>query len=315
MKACFYNQFGPPSVLQIGEIDPPKIADDEYLIAVRYAGVNPVDYKIRHGYFQGALPQQFPIVSGWDFAGVVAECGKKCKKFKVGDEVFGDLRPDTIQWGTYAEFCPAKEKALALKPKQISFAQAAGLCIPSLTAWQALFDTAKLSGKETIFITGGSGGVGSMAIQFAKMKGAKVITSARTVNHSYVKSLGADLAIDYTKENPVKKILSLFPNGIDLVFDLVGGTTLQQSALLVKKRGYLISIVDPQVAKMASKDLHAAFVFCEGRGGQLETIADLVVKGAVHPPEILELELKDAVKAHEMIEEGHTRGKIVLRVS
>jgi NADPH2:quinone reductase len=197
----------------------------------------------------------------------------------------------------------------------MSFKVAAALPIVSLTAWEALIDTLRIKEKETILIHAGAGGVGSMAIQFAKMKGLFVITTARQEHHAYVKKLGADISIDYTKEDVRKKVLEQFPEGLDAVLDCVGGAALRESVHYIKKGGRLLSIVDHDAAKLASKDLRVEFLFADASGARLATIAKEFEKGSFSPPDIMELPLSEAKKAHDLLEARHVLGKIVLKIS
>src|ERR1700733_2368139 len=190
MKAMVIEKFGHEEQLHLGDIPTPLPSDNEVQIQVLYSAVNPVDWKIREGLMKNFLPHEFPLILGWDAAGIVKAIGKNVKKFKVGDEVFAYCRKPIVKWGTYAEYVCFDADNIALKPNNINFAEAAAIPLAGLTAWQALFDFAKLKKGESILIHGGAGGVGSFAIQFAKHAGAKVITTASKQNHDYVKKLG-----------------------------------------------------------------------------------------------------------------------------
>jgi NADPH:quinone reductase-like Zn-dependent oxidoreductase len=313
MRACFFEKFGPKEVLKIDTLPDPEPHADEVKVQIEYAGCNPVDYKIRAGYLKEMFPWEFPIVSGRDGAGRVVACGDKVKGFKVGDEVFGDFLQKKVHFGTYAEYSIVPESCLAIKPKALPFSIAAALPIISLTAWQGL-EIAHLHKGEVVFIAGGAGGVGSMAIQFAKYRGATVITTARKSNHDYVRSLGADHVIDYTEENIEKAVLALYPHGVDIVFDSVGGKELEESFRYVKKGGFLLSIVDPEVATKATPNLKTAALFVVPNREILEKVASLVLEKKIQPPHITELPFEEAIKAHELLEGHHVRGKIVLKI-
>lgn len=314
MKAIAIKEFGGIEKLMLTDIPKPEPAPNELLIEVVYTAVNPVDWKIREGKLNKVLPHQFPLIPGWDAAGTVAAIGKNVKNFKVGDEIFAYCRKPIVQWGTYAEYVAFDADNVAKKPSNINFAQAAAIPLAGLTAWQALFDSLKLKKGETILIHAGAGGVGSLAIQFAKHAGAKVITTASTKNHAYVKKLGADAAIDYTG-GFVSKVKEIAPQGVDAVLDCVGGQTLTDSVSVLKPKGRLVSIVghlDPALA--AKHQIHSDYLFVAPNGKQLAEIAKLISENKVKAPSIEEMPLKDAAKAHEKNQQRHIQGKIVLKV-
>ncbi len=316
MKAVVIESFGDVEKLHLEDIPTPQPTDNEVQIQIRYTSVNPVDWKIREGYLKNRLPHEFPLIPGWDASGVVALVGKNVKNFKKGDEVFAYCRKPVVKWGTYAEYICFDANNVALKPKNITFAQAAAIPLVGLTAWQALFDYAKLKRNESILIHAGAGGVGNFAIELAKNAGAKVYTTARKENHAYVKQLGADIAIDYQTQNFAAEIKKLVPQGLDVVFDMLGGEILQQSIELLKPQGRLISIyeqMDPNLAK--KKNIQFSYVFVAPNGGELKQIADLISAGKVPIPHIEEMKLEEAAQAQEKIRQGHTRGKIVLKIS
>lgn len=315
MKAIVIEKFGHEEQLHLDEIPTPVPTDNEVQIQVLYTAVNPVDWKIREGFMKNYLPHEFPLILGWDAAGIVKSTGKNVKKFKAGDEVYAYCRKPIVKWGTYAEYVCFDADNIALKPKNINFAQAACVPLAGLTAWQALFDFAKLKKGESILIHGGAGGVGSFAIQFAKYAGAKIIATASKQNHNYVKKLGADYAIDYHQTNFLDDVLKLFPEGMDVVLDTIGGNTLTESLEIVKPKGRLVSIVDQIDPKMAKeKNIQFGFVFVSPNGSQLKQIASLIEQGKVATPFIEEMPLSDASKAHKKSREGHTKGKIVLKI-
>lgn len=315
MKAIIIDSFGGVEKLKMSEIPIPPPADNEIQIQIMYTAVNPVDRKIREGLLKNRLPYEFPIILGWDAAGKVSTIGKNAQKFKVGDEVYAYCRKPTIQWGTYAEFVNVDAANVALKPKRLNFAEAAAIPLAGLTAWQALFDHAKLNPGEIILIHAGAGGVGSLAIQFAKNAGAIIYTTACEANFPYVKKLGAKEAIDYKKEDFVKKIKSSHPDGIDVVFDTVGGNTLQESVKVLKIGGRIVSLLE-QLPKevLDSYKIQGSYLFVSPNGAQLEKIAELIDQGKVQPPKIEEMDLKDAGLAQEKLHKGIGGGKIVLKV-
>jgi NADPH:quinone reductase-like Zn-dependent oxidoreductase len=316
MKAIVLEQFGSADQLLLRELPIPEPEVDEIQIKIAYAGVNPVDWKIRQGLLKDRIPHEFPLIPGWDAAGVVSKVGKHATKFKAGDEVFAYCRKPIIKWGTYAEYICYPALLVAFKPSILSFAQAAAIPLAGLTAWQALFDFLHLKRGESILIHAGAGGVGSLAIQFAKYLGTFVYTTASENNHPYVKRLGADVIVDYGKENFVDRIRQVAPNGIDLVFDTVGGNTLSESFKVMKPGGRLVSIVQPPDQKMAETfQVQAGYVFVQPNGEQLQQIAELIQEGHVIPPEIKELPLEKASQAQQENEQRHVQGKIVLKVS
>jgi len=315
MQAMVIEEFGDTKQLHLKELSKPLPEANEVQIQVCNAGVNPIDWKICQGHFKKMMPCVFPLVPGWDVSGVVTAVGKNVKKFKVGDQVFAYCRKPVVQWGCYAEYVTFDADNVALKPKHISFSQAASIPLAALTAWQALFDVAKLKRGETILVHAGAGGVGGFAIEFAKYAGAKITTTASETNHPYVKKLGAEHAIDYRKTSFIQEMRKLYPQGVDIVFDTVGGPTLQESLEVLKPQGRLISIVehlDPTLVQQ--KNVQFSFVLVSPNGEQLKKIATLIEDGKVAVPEITEFQLSEAPRALDISKQGHTKGKIVLRV-
>lgn len=314
MKAYAINEFGGTDKIQLMEFETPTINDNEVLIENYYVAVNPVDWKIREGLLKERLPHQFPLILGWDASGKIAEVGKNITQFKKGDEVYAYCRKETVQWGTYAEYIALDVASVALKPKTLKLAEAAAIPLVGLTAWQALFDVAHLTQGETILIHAGAGGVGSLAIQFAKYVGAEVITTASQQNHDYVIKLGADLALDYTLDF-VSETKNLYPEGIDVIFDCVGGRTARASIPLLKPGGRYVSIVEKLSEEEAKKhSITSSYVFVRPNGNQLTEIAKLIDQGKVKVPNIIELPFGEVVKSHEMSQTQHVNGKIVLKI-
>lgn len=315
MKAVVIEKFGGIEEMHLTDLPKPEPAKNEVQIQIAYTSVNPVDWKIREGSLQSIFQHEFPLILGWDAAGTVTAVGKNVTKFKKGDHVFAYCRKPVVQWGTYAEYICFEANNIALKPDNISFAQAAALPLVALTAWQALFEHANLTKGQKILIHAGAGGVGSIAIELAKAAGAKVYTTASKNNHKYVKSLGADVAIDYRDTDFVKKINELEPDGVDVVFDCVGSETLNQSFNVVKSGGYLVSIVNKvDENKAKKKNIQGAFMLVRPDGAQLEMIAKWIIEGKIKPPHIHEMTLSECAQAQQMSEEGHIQGKIVLRI-
>src|SRR5437667_9339456 len=236
MKAAVIHEYGGPEVLKYEDIPRPEPKDDQLLIRVIAAGVNPVDGMIRSGMFAKEGNRAFPIILGGDVAGVVEKVGSKSKKFKTGDPVFAYVSLDNS--GGYAQYALVTEREAAPKPKSLTYIEAAAVPIVAITAWQALIDTAKLKAGQTVLIHGGSGGVGSLAIQIAKAHGAKVLGTASTANQELLKQLGAEVAIDYTKQN-----FENIAKNVDVVIESIGKDTLARSYGVVKKGGIIVSIV------------------------------------------------------------------------
>jgi len=315
VRAIVIESFGGPEVLRPADVPTPEPAADEVLIEVAYAAVNPVDWKIREGMLAGMFPHEFPVILGWDAAGTVKGVGKNVTGFRIGDRVYAYCRKPKVRFGTYAEFVTMDHAAVAPMPKNVGFAEAAGIPLAGLTAWQSLFDAAKIKGGHKVLIHAGAGGVGSLAIQFAKHAGAEVLTTAGSANHAYVKSLGADVAIDYKKENFIDAVRKREPGGIDLVYDAVGGEVQRKSYEVLKKGGRLVAIVNPPVDEEARRyGVEASHVFVSPDGEQLRRIGALIESGAVKPPAIQEMRLEDAAEAQRRSQAGHVRGKIVLKV-
>lgn len=218
MKAAVYDEFGGPEKIQIREVAVPEVKEGEVLVRIKAAGVNPVDYVVREGYLKDALPYQFPVIPGWDVAGVVEERGFSARRFNVGDEVYAYARRPVVQHGTFAEYIVIPESYLAARPQRISWEEAAGIPLVGLTAYQSLYDAGQLLEGQTVLILGASGGVGSLGIQLAKVKGARVIGVASEKNHAFMKELGADETIDYRNNNVGEAVKAVAPDGVD--FDL-----------------------------------------------------------------------------------------------
>lgn len=315
MRAVYIEEFGESDKLKVGELPTPLPEKGEVQIQLAYTSVNPVDWKIRKGLLKERIPHQFPLIPGWDASGVISALGAGVDQFKIGDEVYAYCRKPIVQYGTYAEYVCYPAKEVALKPKNLSFAQAAAIPLVGLTAWQSLFEIAKLQKGETILIQAGAGGVGSLAIQFAKWAGATVITTARSPNHDYVKSIGADLSIDYQTTSLKDEIQKKFPKGLDVVFDTVGGKTLEESYPFLKPGGRLISIVqEPDQNLAAQYKIQPLYHFVNPSGKELQKIADLIQTGKVQPIKIEEMPLEKAAEAQDENEKRHGQGKIVLKI-
>ena len=308
MQAVRIHTYGSPEVLKYEEAPLPKPGPGEALVRVHAAGVNPVDWKIREGYFKGRLKHSLPLILGWDLSGVVEATGSGVEGLKKDDEVYS--RPDTARDGAYAEYIAVRETEVALKPKSIGHIHAAAIPLAALTAWQSLFDSAGLRAGQKVLIHAAAGGVGSFAVQLAKWKGAYVIGTASKRNQDVVRKLGADETLDYQTTRFEDVV-----HDVDVVFDTIGGDTQKRSWKVLKKGGILVSIVGPASGEeAAAHGVRQASVFVQPSATQLTELAKLVESGKLRPVVETVLPLSEARHAHELSQAGHTRGKIVLRV-
>jgi NADPH:quinone reductase-like Zn-dependent oxidoreductase len=308
MRAIVIHTYGGPEVMKLEEVARPEPAEDEVLIRVVAASINPVDVAIRKGYL-AKLVGNFPLILGMDAAGVVEKVGNKVTKCKVGDPVFAFF---TLKGERgYAEFVLAKENEVALKPSLVSFAQAAGVGAAGSTAWEALVDTANLRAGQTVLIHGGSGGVGHLAIQIAKARGAKVFATASTANQDFLRQMGADVTIDYTRTK-----FEDVAKDVDVVLDTVGRDTLERSYGVVKKGGITVSIVDDlKPAALEAHGIRGVTLRCTPKAGVLEELSKLMEAKKLTPVISQTFPMAQVVQAQDQIATGHTRGKIVLKVS
>ena len=309
MKAVFVHEFGGPEVLKYEDAPRPEPKDDEILVRVIAAGVNPVDAYARQGMLAKRGLDNRPAIIGYDIAGVVEKTGANAKKFKTGDAVYSYL--SVMRGGGYAEFAVAKESETALKPRNINFVEAAAVPLAATTAWQALVDTAKIDKGQTVLIHGGSGGVGSFAIPIAKAHGAKVIATASTAHQDSLKQLGVDQAIDYTTtkfEDVVKDV--------DVVLNCVRADALGRSYGVVKKGGIIVSISDePDQTECAKHGNRGTRLGANPDAKVLEELTKLIEARKMTPIVSQTFPLAEASKAHQQIETHHTLGKIVLKVA
>src|SRR5213596_1675558 len=309
MKAIVIHEYGGPEVLKYEDVPRPDPKDDQILVRVIAAGVNPVDGMIRSGMFAKYEKAAFPMIPGADVAGIVEKVGGKITKFKVGDPVYAYV--SLKNGGGYAEYAVATEGEASPKPKSLTHVEAAAVPVVALTAWQALVDTANLSAGQTVLIHGGSGGVGTFAIQIAKARGAKVIATASTANQDLLKQLGADVAIDYTKQK-----FEDIAKDVDVVMDTVGEDTLARSYGVVKKGGFIVSLVArPDRAELEKHGIRGAPMSVVPNSDELAEITKLIDAKKVKVIVSQTFALADAAKAQEQAATGHTRGKIVLKVA
>ena len=315
MKAIAIREFGGRDKLERMDLPVPEVGEGEVLVRVKGAGVNPVDWKIREGRLKDLFPHRFPLIPGWDAAGIVERIGPGVTRFQVGDEIFAYCRKPVVQGGAYAEYIALAEEHMAFKPRNTTFTEAAGIPLTALTAYQALVDAARVKSGERVLIHAAAGGVGGFGVQIAKDRGALVWGTAGSRNGDYVRSLGAERVIDYRRDDFRKVVQSAYPDGVDVVFDCVGGDVLKKSVEIVRKGGRLISIVDSlDEGSLGRADIRFEFVFVAPNSKELSELGQMVEKGRlkVHLEEVLPLEA--AAKAHELSESRHTRGKIVLVV-
>lgn len=310
MKAIVIDQYGGKEELKEREVDYPTINDDQVLLELHATSINPIDWKVRAGYLKEMLHFEFPIILGWDAAGVIVEIGKNVNDYKIGDRVF--TRPATTRLGTYAEYIAVDENLLANIPEKMSFEEAASIPLAGLTAWQCLVDFSKIKENDKVLIHAGAGGVGIFAIQIAKSFGAYVATTASKKNEEFLKSLGADKVINYQEED-----FSEILNDFDIVLDSMGGEVQSKSYQVLKQNGKLVSIVQPPSEEEAKQfHVEAGFLWLEPSGKQLQNLADLYVSGQLKPiiGETFEFSERGLQEAHALSETHHARGKIVIKI-
>ncbi len=308
MKAVRIHEFGDAGVLRVEDLPEPVLGEDEALILVRAASVNPVDYKIRKGGYPAVKQSQLPIILGRDVSGVVSRVGQSTQGVKVGDEIFAMVPQDR---GGYAEQVTVPARLCAPKPRTLDFVQAASVPLAALTAWQGLFDHGGLKAGQRVLIHGASGGVGSFAVQFAKVKGAEVFATASAEALDYVRGLGADRVIDYKAER-----FEDIVQDADLVYDLIGGETEARSWRVLKRGGTLVSTVhEPDAEKAAAAGVRATRYTCQPSGEQLAEIGGLIDAGKVKVTIDKVFPLTEAAAAERHLEDDHVVGKVVLEVA
>lgn len=306
MKAVRVHRFGGPQELKIEEVPRPEPSANQVLIRVRAASVNPLDWKIRAGYMQAIMPIELPWIPGYDVAGTVEAVGADVQDLQVGDEVWA-----TTPGGGYAEYVALDASGVSRKPASLDFVDAASVPVAGLTAWQALFDVGNLQAGQTVLIHAAAGGVGSLAVQLAKWKGARVVGTASGANTDYVRSLNADQVIDY-KNSRFEDAVS----EIDLVLDAVGGDVQARSFQVLKPGGKLVAITAPPDESAAqARGVQVQFMAMQPKSEQLQQLAELFDQGALQTQTEVVLRLEDVARAHEQSETGHARGKIVLQIA
>ena len=303
MKAITYSEYGSPDVLELTEQPMPKVGPGMVLVKVKAASVNPVDWKIMAGYLDAAMDLQFPVIPGWDVAGMVESVGIDSRQFKPGDEVIAYGRKDYVHGGSFAEYIALPERLLARKPSSLDWNASAGLPLAGLTAYQVLHRLGLASG-ETVLIHGGAGGVGSLGIQIAVALGARVIATASERNHDFLRSLGAE-PVAYG-EGLTDRIRSLRPDGVEVVADFVGGN-LEATLAVLAEGGRHASIADSDVEEHGG-----TWMWVSPIGAQLQELADLVDDRKMRVEVAEVFPLARAADAFRLNMAGHTRGKVVV---
>ena len=332
MKAFILERYGKKSSMRLGEMPKPEVRDHDVLVAIHAASLNQLDAKIRDGEFKLILPYRLPLILGNDVAGVVVRVGAKVRGFKSGDEVYA--RPNQDRIGTFAEFIAMNEADVALKPRNLTMEESASIPLVGLTAWQVLIERAELKKGQKVLIHAGSGGVGTFAIQLAKHIGATVATTTSAANVDLVRSLGADIVIDYKKQDFVKVL-----NGYDVVLNSLGKDTLEKSLKVLKPGGKLISISGPpdiafakesglnwffqQVMRLLSYGIRRkakrhgisySFVFMRANGEQLSKITSLIESGVVRQVVDRIFPFLATNEAMDYLATGRAKGKVVVTV-
>ncbi|WP_306365728.1 NADP-dependent oxidoreductase [Nocardiopsis sp. CC223A] len=306
MKAMALQQYGTEDSLRETELPEPKVAPGEVLIGVRAAGVNPVDWKLAAGGLDPVMEAGFPMVPGWDVAGVVEAVGFDVPEYRVGDEVFGYIRKDWAQNGAYAERVSAGVRLLAPKPASMTWAQAAGAPLAGLTALQAIRRVEVREG-DTVLVHAAAGGVGSLGVQIARALGARVLGTASERNHDFLRSLGAE-PVAYG-EGLVRRVRALAPAGVDAVLDFVGGGAAEQSLPLTGGAQRVVSIADAEVQRFGGH-----YLWVRPSSEDLVELGGMAEAGVLTVHVEHELPLTEAARAWRLSKEGRTRGKIVLTV-
>ncbi len=308
MKAARISKYGGSEVVEINKNTPkPTASRGQLLVEVHAAGVNPIDWKIREGYLK---QMQFPITLGGDFSGVVVQVGEGISGFKSGDEVYGYASILSGGSGSFAEFALADPKFTAHKPKNISHVEAAALPLTGVSAWQALVDHIGLSRGKKILIHGGTGGIGTIAIQLARHLGAYVAATASADGIKYVRELGADEAIDYRNQSFENML-----HNYDAVYDTVGGETYEKSFKVLKKGGMIVSMLEqPRSELMQQYGVNAIGQFTQVTGERLSKLALLIEKGVIKVHVDKTFPLDKAGEALAYLQNGHPRGKVVLKM-
>lgn len=312
MRAIAVNGWGGLDRLELIEREPPPVAPDGVLLRVHAAGLNPVDAQIREGRLADQFPYHFPVILGWDAAGVVERVGDAVTWFRPGDRAYGHCRRHELELGTFAEYVSVPEGYLARMPEGLSFEQAAALPLPGLAAHQGL-ELLGLRGGEYLFVNGGAGGVGHVAIQLGVARGARVAATASPVHHDFLRELGAE-PFDY-RDQGIRERWRAFTGGAgaDAAFDCFGGPGLEQAFTVLRKGGRLVSIAAPPPAR---ESIEARYVYARPSGYDLgEHLTPLAEEGALRPHIQQTFPLERVADAMTVLEGGHVRGKLVLTIA
>ena len=308
MKAIRFHDYGGPEVLKYEDVPRPEPQPGEVLIQVRAAGVNPFDLAVREGWLASMIPLQLPAICGVDVAGRVKATGKGVTDFSIGQDVYGFLSRYS---GAYAEYATVASETLAPHPQRLDSVQAASVPLAATAAWQALFEVGGLKEGQQVLVHGGAGGVGTFAVQLAKLRGAHVLATASGQNVEYVKRLGADEVIDY-RTTPFETVA----HSVDVILDLIDGETQQRSWGVLKAGGILVSLLGPPSQEDAAKyGVRAAFLGAQPTAGLLKELANLLDTGQIKPHVGKVFPLEQARQAQELKRDGHIRGKIVLKIA
>ncbi|MBD3677072.1 MAG: NADP-dependent oxidoreductase [Rhodobacteraceae bacterium] len=312
MKALVYDAYGPPEGVRLADLPIPEPDAGEVRIRVAYAGVNPIDWKIGEGRLSAQINTGFPMVLGREISGTIDCVGDGCRDFSAGDHVFASLdRPG----GGFAEYAVVPERNVAKAPGTLSPREAAAIPLTSLASWQALVETAELAADETVFVLSGAGGTGSFAIQLAKSRRARVVTTCSAKNREFVSSLGADKVVDYASPNPIACIRAACPGGLDTVFSNALGDLHRRSYELLRPGGMIVTIGEPPIGGAAEcLGVREVDLVVRPDGQALSAIAWLIDRGEIRPPPVREFRLEDAAHAFRASMTGHVRGKIVLSI-
>ncbi|MGH9593560.1 MAG: NADP-dependent oxidoreductase [Bryobacteraceae bacterium] len=309
MKAIRFHEYGGPEVLKYEEAPKPEAGAGEVLVRVHATSVNPVDWKIRAGHLRGFREYPLPFILGWDVSGVIESLGPGVTQWKAGDEVFG--RPDLARPGAYAEYIVVREGEIARKPKALDYVHAAAIPLVGLTAWQALFDVAELKAGQKVLIHAAAGGVGSLAVQFAKLKGLVVAGTASGRNQDLLKELGVDQPVNYETTRFEDVV-----HDADAVIDTMGGEIRTRSWNALKKGGILVALLGGPPSEEGAKALgvRQTVMWVKPNAAALTEIGELAASGRIRVLIEAVLPLEEAAKAHQMSQTERTRGKIVLKV-
>ena len=307
MRAITYDRYGGSDVLRLTDLPEPKVGPDSVLVRVRAASVNPVDWKVRAGYLDQVLDVDSPAVPGWDVAGVVERPGLDTPELAAGDEVYGYVRKDWLQGGTFAELVAAPVRTLARKPASLSFEEAAAVPLAGLTAYQTIERVGVRAG-QTVLVHAAAGGVGQFAVQILRARGARVIGTASARNHEHLRSLGAE-PVEYG-DGLVERVRGLAPQGVDVVLDYGSDDLVPTTRAVLADGGTVASIVDAA----ARDELGGHYVWVRPSTTDLDALGRLVDDGAVKVDVARVFDLADTAAAHDLVAEGHVRGKVVVRV-